>query len=163
VNEYDDKLKNFSTKEKGWRIFLIIGGIQIFLPSSQEESSTGVACAAEIHQAEIVMDEKEKILKFVSTEDEHPVESLTQWEMELKMMEDWLSSLKPGGGCHEIVMPEETCQHELRLEEDRMGPTKELSRVSLSEEVAEEKFSGKTAELEFATEWSINVIRDVRL
>jgi hypothetical protein len=41
-------------------------------------------------------------------EEEHPIESLTQWEMELKMMEDWLSSLEPEGGYHDIAMPEET-------------------------------------------------------
>jgi hypothetical protein len=32
VNEYDDKLKTFDTKEKDQRSIMIIGGIQIFLP-----------------------------------------------------------------------------------------------------------------------------------
>jgi hypothetical protein len=50
------------------------------------------------------MEEKEQMLKSISTKEEHPVESLTQWEMELKMMEDWLSIPKLVGGCHEIFM-----------------------------------------------------------
>jgi hypothetical protein len=32
MKEYDDKLKNFVTEEKGQRSFFIIGGIQIFMP-----------------------------------------------------------------------------------------------------------------------------------
>jgi hypothetical protein len=70
------------------------------------------------------MEEKEKILKSSPTKEEHPVEFLTQWEMELKMLEDWLDSPEPEGGCQEIAMPEETCQHEEQLEEAGMEPTK---------------------------------------
>jgi hypothetical protein len=41
------------------------------------------------------MEEKEKILKSTpAVKEEKPVESLTQWEMELKMLEDWLDSLE---------------------------------------------------------------------
>ena len=50
------------------------------------------------------MEDKENMLKSVPIEEEHLVESLTQWEMELNMMEDWLRSLKQEGGCHEIAM-----------------------------------------------------------
>jgi hypothetical protein len=92
VNEDDDKLKTSVIEEKGQRSFLIIGGIQIFLPSIQGEASTSVADEIGGKQAETVIEEKEQILKSVPTEEDHPIESLTQWEMELKMMEDWLSS-----------------------------------------------------------------------
>jgi hypothetical protein len=108
------------------------------------------------------MEEKEKILKSVPTEEEHPVELLTQWEMELKALEDWLDSLEPEGGFHEIAMPEETCQHELQLEEAGMEPTEELTGVSLSEEVVEQQFSGETVELESAAEWPVSITRDER-
>jgi hypothetical protein len=49
----------------------------------------------------------------IPTEEEHPFELLNQWEMELKALEDWLDSLEPEVGCHEIAMPKETYQHEL--------------------------------------------------
>jgi hypothetical protein len=70
--------------------------------------------------------------------------------MELKRLEDWLSSLEPEGGCHDIDMQEETYQHELQLEEAGMGPVEELTGVSLSEEVVEQQFMDETAELESA-------------
>jgi hypothetical protein len=60
---------------------------------------------------ETIMEEKEKVLKSAPTEEEHPIELLTQWEIELKELEDWLDSLEPQGGFHEIDMLEETYQH----------------------------------------------------
>jgi hypothetical protein len=45
------------------------------------------------------MEEEKKILKSIPTEEEHPVVSLTQWEMELNMLEDWLDSLEPKYDC----------------------------------------------------------------
>jgi hypothetical protein len=39
VNGYDEKLNTFITKEEDQRIILIIGGIKIFLPSSQVKTS----------------------------------------------------------------------------------------------------------------------------
>jgi hypothetical protein len=51
------------------------------------------------------MEEKEKILNFSPTEEDHLVESLTQWEMELNMLEDWLKNREPKGGFHKISMP----------------------------------------------------------
>jgi hypothetical protein len=32
---------------------------------------------------------------------------LTQWEMELNMLEDWLDSQEPEGGSQELAKPEE--------------------------------------------------------
>jgi hypothetical protein len=42
------------------------------------------------------------MLKYSPTEEENPVQSLTQWEIELNMLEDWLNNLLPGGGYHDI-------------------------------------------------------------
>jgi hypothetical protein len=50
-------------------------------------------------------------LKSNPTEEEYRVELLTQWEMELKMLEDWLDNPEPEDGFQEIAKPEETCQH----------------------------------------------------
>jgi hypothetical protein len=80
--------------------------------------------------------------------------------MELKALEDWLDSLEPEGGYHEIAMPEETHQHELQLEEAGIEPAEELTGVNLSEEVVEQQFSGETAELESAAEWPVSVTED---
>jgi hypothetical protein len=111
-------------------------------------------------QAETVMEEEEQILKFVPTEGEHPIELLTQWEMKLKALEDWLDILEPEGGFQEISMLEETYQHELQLEEAGIKPVGELIRVSLFEEIAEQQFSGETMKLEFATVWPVDITRD---
>jgi hypothetical protein len=43
-------------------------------------------------RVETVMEEKEQILKSFPIEYEHLVDSLTQWEMDLKVLEDWLDS-----------------------------------------------------------------------
>jgi hypothetical protein len=106
-----------------------------------------------------VMEEKEQILKSVPTKDDNPFESLTQWEMELKRLEDWLSSPEPESGYHEIAMPEETYQHELQLEEDGMGLAKELKGVVISKEVAKQRFNGETTELESVAQWPTSVTR----
>jgi hypothetical protein len=96
------------------------------------------------------MEEKEKILKPSPIEEEHPVELLTQWEMELNMLEDCLDCTEPKGVCQEISMLGKTCQHELQLEESRMEPIEELTGVSLSEEIVEKKFNKESKELESA-------------
>jgi hypothetical protein len=41
--------------------------------------------------------EEEQVLISVPTE-EHPVDLLTQWELELKALEDCLDNLEPEGG-----------------------------------------------------------------
>jgi hypothetical protein len=160
VNEDDDKLETSITEEKDQRSILVIGEVEIFLPNNQGEVSIDVVDATEGQQDEIVMEEEEQILKFVPTEEENPVELLTQWEMDLKELEDSLDSPELEGGCHEIAMLEETYQHELQLGEARMGPVEELTGVSMSEEVVEQQFSGETVELESAAEWPIRVTRD---
>jgi len=101
-------------------------------------------------------------LKSALVEGEHPTEFLTQWEMDLKMLEDWLDNPKLEGGYQEISMPGETCQHELQLEEDGIEPTEELTVVSISKEIAEKKLSDEIAESEFAAKWPVNVTRDER-
>jgi hypothetical protein len=83
------------------------------------------------------MEEEEDIMKSIPTEGECLVGLLTQWKMDLKALEDWLDSPEPEGGCHKIAMLEETHQHELQLEEAGMEPTEELTRVNLSEVIAE--------------------------
>jgi hypothetical protein len=37
-------------------------------------------------------------------EEEHTVEMLTQWEIELRMLEDWLDNLEPTDDCQKTVM-----------------------------------------------------------
>jgi hypothetical protein len=73
------------------------------------------------------MEEEEKILKSIPIEGEHPVGFLTQWEIELKALEDWLDSPEPECGCHKIAMLEETHQHKLQLEEAGMEPVEEMT------------------------------------
>jgi hypothetical protein len=92
--------------------------------------------------------------------EQHLVELLTQWEMELKALEDWLDSPEPEGGFQEIAMAKETYQHELQLEEDGIELVKELTGVNLSKEVVEQKFSAKTIELESSTDWPISFTRE---
>jgi hypothetical protein len=47
VNEDDEKLKTSTIKEKDQRTVLIIGGVEIFLPSGQREASKDVVDATE--------------------------------------------------------------------------------------------------------------------
>jgi len=72
VNEDDEKLKKSITKEEGQRDILIIGGVEIFLPSDHLEVSIDVASVTERQPAETMMEEKEQILRPIPTEgDEH--------------------------------------------------------------------------------------------
>jgi hypothetical protein len=65
VNEYDEKLNTSTIKEEDQRCILIIGGIKIFLPSSQAEASICVADAEEEGQPTetVIKEEMEQILK----------------------------------------------------------------------------------------------------
>jgi hypothetical protein len=104
----------------------------------------------------VIKEEKEKIMiSSPAEEEEHTIELLTQWEMELEILEDWLNNLGPEGGFQETVMLDgEEYQPEEQLEEAGVEPTQEeLAGVSLSEEIVEQQFSEETAELESATEW----------
>jgi hypothetical protein len=160
VNEDDEKLQTSTIEEKDQGSILIIGGVEIFLPSGQGEASTDVADATGRQQAETVMEEEEQILMSVPTEGERPVELLTQWELELKALEDWLGNPEPEGGCQEIAMPEEIHQHELQLVEAGTEPVEKMTGVNLSEEVVERQFSIETAEVEDAVEWQVKATRD---
>jgi hypothetical protein len=74
------------------RSILIIWGILIFLPRIQVEARIGVVDATCRQLGMTVLEEEEKqILKSTPTEkEEHIVDMITQWEKELKFMEDWL-------------------------------------------------------------------------
>jgi hypothetical protein len=84
VNEDDDKLETFITvKEEDQRDVLIIGGVEIFLPSGRGEASTDVADATGRQQEETVKEEKEHILMSVPIEgEEHSAESLDIFSQE---------------------------------------------------------------------------------
>jgi hypothetical protein len=76
------------------------------------------------------MEEEEQTLKSNPIEEEYPVVLLIQWEMDLKMLEDWLDNPKPKYGCQGIAKPEETCPHREQLEEDGMQPVQsELQKI----------------------------------
>jgi hypothetical protein len=107
---------------------------------------------------------EEHILMSVPTEGECPVELLTQWELELRELEDWLDSPEPEGGCQEIAMPEETHQHKEQLVEVGMEPAEELTGVNLSGEVVAERNSSviEVYRSEDATEWQVKTMRDER-
>jgi hypothetical protein len=104
VNEDDDKLETFFIEEKGQRRILVIGGIQIFVPIILGETSTGVAYAIEGQRIDTVMEEKDKILKSIPMEEEHPIESITHWEMDLNRFKYCLRNPELEGGFHEIPM-----------------------------------------------------------
>jgi hypothetical protein len=73
---------------------------------------------------------------------ECPIELLTQWELDLRELEDWLDSPGLEGGFQEIAMPEETHQHEEKLVEDGMEPVEEMIGINPSREVvSEQQFS----------------------
>jgi hypothetical protein len=72
VNEDDEKLNNSTIKEEDQRCILIIGGIKIFLPSSQTEASICVSDAAEEGKPTetVIKEEMEQILKFSHVREE---------------------------------------------------------------------------------------------
>jgi hypothetical protein len=71
VNEYDDMLENFIiAKEEDQRDILIIGGVEIFLPSGQGKARKDVANVTGRQQEETVKEEKEQISMFVPIEGE---------------------------------------------------------------------------------------------
>jgi ERCC4-type nuclease len=85
VNEDDEKLQTSIIEEKDQGSILIIGGVEIFLPSGRGEASTDVADATERQQTETVKEEKEQILRSVPTEgEEHSTESLDVFSQEVE-------------------------------------------------------------------------------
>jgi hypothetical protein len=87
------------------RIILIIGGIEIFLPSSPIGARSCVAGEAiEGQPTETIKEEKEQTLMSTPTKKEdNSDEFLTQWEQELNMLEDWLENPKLEYDCQKIV------------------------------------------------------------
>jgi hypothetical protein len=108
VNEDNEKLNTPIAAEEDHRCILIIGGIEIFLPSSPVEARACVADATteERQPAETIKEEeKERILMYAPIEKEwNSDELLTQWEKELEMLEDWLNNPEPEDGCQWTVM-----------------------------------------------------------
>jgi hypothetical protein len=104
VNEDDEKLNTSTTEDRDQRRVMMIGGVEIFLPSGQEEASKNFADATKRKRTK-TLEEEEQILKSIPIGGENPFELLTQWEKELKELEDWLNNLEPEGGCQEIAMP----------------------------------------------------------
>jgi hypothetical protein len=82
------------TKEVDQRHIMIIGGIEIFLPSSLVEAKTCIANATSEGQpvVTVIKEEKEKILNYTPGEEqEHSYDMLTPWETKLKLLEDWMN------------------------------------------------------------------------
>jgi hypothetical protein len=134
MNSAESSYQQGVLMEEDQRCVLIIGGIQIFLPNSPTEANTSVAHEEVVQQeskkeamgpndfkANCVCDagateerqpartvkeeEKEQTLMSAPTEkEENSDELLTQWEQEMKMLEDWLDNPEPEDGFQETVM-----------------------------------------------------------
>jgi hypothetical protein len=91
--------------EEDQKCILIIGGIQIFLPSNPVEARACVADATteEGQPAVTVIEEEEmeQTSESAPAEQEHADKVLTPWEKELEMLEDWLKNPEPVDDCHE--------------------------------------------------------------
>jgi hypothetical protein len=95
MNSAESSYKQGELMEEDHRNILIIGGIQIFLPSSPVEAKVCVADATteEGQPTVTVIEEMEQMLISSPTEEEHAVKMFTPWE-ELEMLEDWLNNPK---------------------------------------------------------------------
>jgi hypothetical protein len=96
---------------------LIIGGIEVFLPSNPvEDRACVVDATTEERQPTMTVMMKEQISEVSQgKEEEHIVEILTQWEIELSMLENWLDNLKPTDGFQETVMQISGEEHSTEL------------------------------------------------
>jgi hypothetical protein len=94
--------------EEDQKCILIIGGIKVFLPSNLVEAKTCVEGATTKGQPVVTIieeEEKEKTLMYVpAKKEEHTVRMLTQLEIELEMLEDWLNNPEPEGDYQETFM-----------------------------------------------------------
>jgi hypothetical protein len=118
MNSAESSYQQGELMEEDQKCILIIGGIKIFLPSSQAEASVCVADAQRETQPimTVIKEEKEQILKFApAEEEEHTVELLTLWETKLKLLEDWLNNPEPEDGCQKTVMQIEGEEHSAKL------------------------------------------------
>jgi hypothetical protein len=95
VNEDDDKLKNFTIREDDLGILIMIGGIEIFLPLSQEEAEIWVADATNIEEEQPVPTVKEEELEKISEaaqegeDDENSEEWLNIFSQETEKTATW--------------------------------------------------------------------------
>jgi hypothetical protein len=128
---------------------MIIGGVKIFLPSVRGEAITSVADVAEGQQAKTVMEEKEQMMMYVPTEGENPVQLLTQWELELRALEDWLDNPELEGGFQKIAMPKEIHRHEFQLVEYGTELAEEPREVRAKQKTSDERPAGG----KIAIEW----------
>jgi hypothetical protein len=118
MNSAESSYQQGELMEEDQRSILIIGGIEVFLPSSPVEARACVADATteERQPTETVKEgEKEKILMSAPTEEEHTVEMLTPWEIELIMLEDWLNNPEPEDGCQKTVTKIAREEHSTKL------------------------------------------------
>ena len=106
MNSTESSYQQGELVEVDHRSILIIGEIEIFLPSSAVGDRACVAGEATKGQpTETIKEEKEQTLISIPTKkEENSDEFLTQWEKELKMLEDWLENPEPEDGCHETIM-----------------------------------------------------------
>jgi hypothetical protein len=116
--------------------------------------------------------EKEKILKSSQEmkEEEHSDKMLTQWEKELKMLEDWLRNPETEEDYQKdaVMKSGEEFQPEEQLDEVGLVPTqrddrraeKNWQRENLSEEMVEQQLSNIVVEVESAVEWQENATGD---
>jgi hypothetical protein len=162
VNEDDEKLQTSITEKEDQMAILIIGGVEIFLPSGEERLTQRLKRRQKDNQQRLSWRKMEQILMSVPTEGECPVELLTQWELELKALEDWLVNPEPEGGCQGIAMPEEIHQHKSQLGEVGIGTIEGLAGENLSGEVVVEKqFSDEEPTgVETTTEWKAKATKE---
>jgi len=95
VNEYGDNLNSSITKEEDQKNILIIGGIKVFLPNTQVETIAHDESAAEEERQPTMtsmMKEQGPESSQGEQEEDSIVEILTQWDIELRMLEDWLNN-----------------------------------------------------------------------
>jgi hypothetical protein len=91
--------------EKDQTHFLIIGGIEVFLPHSLVEAQAYVVDAIAAGEGQPVVtvkeEEVEKTSKSTPIGEEHGDKILTPWELELEMLEESLSHLETVDGYRE--------------------------------------------------------------
>jgi hypothetical protein len=144
VNLAESSYQQGEMMEGDHKCIMIIGGIKIFLPNSPVEASTSVshekvmqqeskkeamgpndfkynfvcdAGATEEGKLVVTVMMKDHILESFQGEEEEEktIDMLTQWQMELKMLEDWLENIEPEGGFQETVIHIVGEEHSIEL------------------------------------------------
>jgi hypothetical protein len=122
---------------------MIIGGIKIFIPSNQVEVIICVADAATERQpiVTVIKEEKEKIPKSTLVEEEeYSDDMLTPWEIELKLLEDWLNNPGPEDGFQETVMQIAGEEHSTELIRNFSQEVEQEMIVALKHAAKEEPY-----------------------